>query len=114
VIRARDLAFLTGGLLAGVFFAARVSAAPPIVVQAPPGTAGAAAPLDRGGYGPTTATLPGLPAPCASVPVVTRVNDDTVISVKDEGDSQLVFVYSFDDHGTMKAVPQKARFFYKF
>jgi len=47
----------------------------------------------------------------AGVLSVTRVNDETLVSVKDHGSSQTVIVYKIDEKGTAR-LTHKAKFFY--
>lgn len=111
MLRSRDVLFAALGLGLGLVVAARVSAAP-IVVNAPPGTSPSMAPMLPPYPAPTEPGRSSAAAGCALQ--VTRVSDNTLVSVRDEGESQLVFVYTFDEAGRMQPVPQKARFFYKF
>lgn len=112
--RWRDALFLGGGIVVGLLGAARVSAAPPIVVQAPQQQPLPLPPIPREVPPSTPGAPTGAAAGCADALVVTRLSDNTLVSVKDHGDSQTVLVYTFDDNGVMKPAPQKLRFFYRF
>ncbi|MFH1810798.1 MAG: hypothetical protein ABIJ09_18795 [Pseudomonadota bacterium] len=90
--RSTLLGVLTGVLLgalatAGTLAHAQVPAAPAVSV---------------------TTSSPMTPAPPASV---AALPPDTVVSIKDHGDSQTVMVYKLDDKGVAR-LTHKARFFY--
>lgn len=114
MVRRRDAVLLAGGMLVGLVIASSVSAAPPIVVSAPPGASDTRPPTSPNAL-PVYAPDPSIGSrtmPAESMAVV-RLNDNTLVSVKDHGDSQTVLVYTFDDRGVMKPSPQKMKFFYK-
>lgn len=116
MIRWRDAGFLTAGLVAGVVFAAKVSAAPPMVVSAPAGASPSTPVVASlgGGSGSVQAARGGpAVAPCAESVTVTRLSDNTLVSVKEHGDAQTVMVYTFDDAGLLRPSPQQAKYFYK-
>lgn len=115
MLRWRDVFFLGAGLGAGLFGVLSVRAAPPLVVQVPqaPQPPLPPPPLPRDPPSPVSAATAAA-AGCGEGLVVTRLTDNTLVSVKDHGDSQTVLVYTFDDNGVMKPAPQKLRFFYRF
>jgi hypothetical protein len=60
----------------------------------------------------STVSAAPSPAPTATAPVgLAALPPDTVVSIKDHGESQTVMVYMVDDKG-MARLTHKARFFY--